>query len=150
MIMRTMQFLFLRFCHLKSVQNLCANACDHGIVFLASIPCISVRAVSAAWEGGEESWTTGPVSSVQATKRPGGLPLVPGRRHQALLQYAFFYLPGMVTYYESIILCPIFSIQIGHQMIDTLNHGFYIRWRLIALCAHMEYVRHFDLLKAFG
>ena len=29
-------------------------------------------------------------------------------------------------------------------------HGFHIRWFLISLCAHMEKIRHFDLLKAFG
>ena len=31
-----------------------------------------------------------------------------------------------------------------------LNHGFYTRWLHISLCAHIEYLRHFDLLKAFG
>ena len=30
------------------------------------------------------------------------------------------------------------------------HHGFHNRWLLISLCAHMEYIRHFDLLKAFG
>ena len=30
------------------------------------------------------------------------------------------------------------------------HHGFYIRWLLISLCAHLESIRHFDLLKAFG
>ena len=25
-----------------------------------------------------------------------------------------------------------------------VNHGFYISWLLISLCAHMEYIRHFD------
>ena len=29
-------------------------------------------------------------------------------------------------------------------------HGFYTRWLLISLCAHMEIIRHFELLKAFG
>ena len=27
--------------------------------------------------------------------------------------------------------------------------GFYNRWLLISLCAHMEIIRHFDMLKAF-
>ena len=31
-----------------------------------------------------------------------------------------------------------------------LDHGFYNRWLLISLCAHMEQIRHFALLKAFG
>ena len=30
------------------------------------------------------------------------------------------------------------------------KHGFSIRWLLISLCAHMEYIRHFDLLKVLG
>ena len=30
------------------------------------------------------------------------------------------------------------------------RHGFYNRWLLISLCAHMDYIRHFNLLKAFG
>ena len=30
------------------------------------------------------------------------------------------------------------------------KHGFSIRWLLISFCAHMEYIRHFDLLKVFG
>ena len=30
------------------------------------------------------------------------------------------------------------------------QYSLYIRWLLISLCAHMEYTRHFDLLKAFG
>ena len=29
-------------------------------------------------------------------------------------------------------------------------HGVYISWLLISLCAHMEYIWNFDLLKAFG
>ena len=29
-----------------------------------------------------------------------------------------------------------------------LKHGFYIRWLIILICAHMEYIRNFDLLKA--
>ena len=29
-------------------------------------------------------------------------------------------------------------------------HGFHNRRLLISLCAHMEQIRHFDLLKAFG
>ena len=33
---------------------------------------------------------------------------------------------------------------------NRIRHGFYNRWLLISLCAHMEYIRHFDLLKAFG
>ena len=144
LVMQTMQLFFvLRFCHLKSVQNLCANACDHGIVFLASIPCISVRAVSVAWEGGVESWTIGRVSTVQATKHPGSLPLVPGRRHQALLQHALFNLQGIiVTYYVSIILCPLYDynctylyyenrirlLGLKEYTCSAINHGTYIRW----------------------
>ena len=30
------------------------------------------------------------------------------------------------------------------------HHDLYIRWLLISVSAHMEYIRHFDLLKAFG
>ena len=30
------------------------------------------------------------------------------------------------------------------------HHGFYNRWLLISLCALMELIRHFDLLKVFG
>ena len=30
------------------------------------------------------------------------------------------------------------------------DHGSYVRWLLILLCAHMEEIRHLDLSKAFG
>ena len=42
--------------------------------------------------------------------------------------------------------------SVKHVFTDTADdfHGFYIRWLLISLCAHMEEIRHFDLLKAVG
>ena len=41
------------------------------------------------------------------------------------------------------------SIQVPRGYIGK-THGFYTRWLLISLCAHMEQIRHFDLLKAVG
>ena len=32
----------------------------------------------------------------------------------------------------------------------SFSHGFYIRWLLISLCAHMGSSRTYDLLNAFG
>ena len=33
---------------------------------------------------------------------------------------------------------------------EAAQHGFYIRWLLISLCAHIVHIRQFDLLQAFG
>ena len=38
----------------------------------------------------------------------------------------------------------------GYSLACGYNHGFYIRWLRISLCARMEEIRDFDLLKAFG
>ena len=45
-------------------------------------------------------------------------------------------------------LCSLSIMWVNTKSISSAC--FYIRWLLISLSAHIEYIRHFDLLKAFG